>query len=277
MDADQCNDNDNVCKACQPPPSTSNGHIDWSMPCWAARAISVQCSYGPEGLELFEKAQQNPGELTFGRGWWPQPPDVERACMCSSQFAEMALGCATCWEKHGADAEYIHDQALTANATAMDEMMALYCDVDLTPTEDSQNDAMDEVLQDGGVLGESETSATFDDPIGTSTDVSFYFTPSVTGSSAYVVAMPTANSTSGREHSNAWYTYTSLSISDGQIVPTAAAKANEENDEDSGAGANGNSNSEGDTTTAAAGAVQTAMAYPGVGVGALGFVMMAVA
>lgn len=269
---------DCVSNACQPPPSASGGQIDWSIPCWAANAIQMQCNFGPEALEWFKDASTNRNlDPHLTNQWVPQPPELARACLCSSRFAEMTLGCGICCEKHGSEPIVGFNHGLTANETVQNEIMKQYCDLDAEPTKESLGKAFENAVgssPDASLRGakssaaaspSSSSSFSFYDPIGNATDVSLYFTPSVAGSSAYVVAMPTLSaSDDGKRHTNAWFTYTSLPTSGGQIVPTADAASATDEDE--------NAESVGGTTTAAAGAVQTAMAYSGLGIGAFGIV-----
>ena len=76
---------------------------------------------------------------------------------------------------------------------------------------------------EGGDEGSSSSSSSSmqasSDPIGTSTDVSLYYTMSVTRSDAYDLAVPTGPVGN--------VTFTSTRISDGRIVPTAVNDAEE--------------------------------------------------
>lgn len=238
----------------------------------------MQCNFGPEALEWFKDASTNRNlDPHLTNQWVPQPPELARACLCSSRFAEMTLGCGICCEKHGSEPIVGFNHGLTANETVQNEIMKQYCDLDAEPTKESLGKAFENAVgssPDASLRGakssaaaspSSSSSFSFYDPIGNATDVSLYFTPSVAGSSAYVVAMPTLSaSDDGKRHTNAWFTYTSLPTSGGQIVPTADAASATDEDE--------NAESVGGTTTAAAGAVQTAMAYSGLGIGAFGIV-----
>lgn len=91
--------------------------------------------------------------------------------------------------------------------------------------------------------------------------------------------MPTASSDASQtQHPNPWYTYTSLSTSDGLIVPTAfnakRVTASPPSGSQSGAEATGSGAS---TATEAAGAMQTAMVRSGFGAGALGLAAVVLA
>lgn len=249
---------------------------DWTAPCAAVQAIQAQCSWGPDALEWVQNQVQSrmEGEEPefLPDTWEQQPPELVRACYCSSQYAEMVLGCGACLEGHGIDPEA--GSGMTSNTTAMRKWSELFCDVDASPTQEDMSEAFEIALgHDPAVVPMSVTS-TASNTLGNATDVSLYFTPSV--SSAYVVAMATA--TSNGNHSNAWFTYTSLSTSDGQIVPTAIAEKGTGGDGADGSQGSADATESGSgTATAAAGAMQTAMAYSGFGAGALGFAMLAFA
>jgi len=92
-----------------------------------------------------------------------------------------------------------------------------YCDTSYTPdrgwyqaSRGAQVVAMDQATTH--VFG--YRTSPFSDPIGTSTDVSIYYTMSVTRSDAYSLAIPTA--------SNGSVTFTSTRKSDRYIIPTAS-------------------------------------------------------
>jgi len=265
--------------ACYPRSLTQ---IDWEAPCPAVQVIQAECTWGPEaGQKLKDMLTKslNGEEPTAGisEDWEQQPLDIQRACLCSSSFAEMVLGCGACFEGHGASPAELPTYWANNNATAVRAFTELYCKADVEITDDIGMEAFDILLgqsdsedYSGSTISSSAT-ATASDTLGTATDVSLYFTPSV--SNAYTVDMPTASSSADQtQHANAWYTYTSLSTSDGLIVPTAFdGKRVTASPPASGSGADATA-SGGSTATAAAGAMQTA-----VGAGALGFAALAFA
>lgn len=263
------------------PPKSAAGHIDFSMPCWAMRAIEWQCFNGPDAFEYFRTRYENLGSRSKDsmQGWEFQSPEVIRTCLCSSQYADMLFGCGSCHKEHGLPTRMMRSDQVTLNSTLLQDAMRKYCDADTTPTEDGMDDAMLEVLgspydPDLQSSDAAETSASsFHDPIGNATDVSLYFTPSMTGSAAHIIDMPTASFGEGETRSNGLYTYSSLPTSDGQVVPTAQAVNYRDNDNSGDDGAESISG----TTTAAAGAMQTAKAFSGAGVGALGLAMLVIA
>lgn len=272
-----------LASACYP---RSNTQIDWEAPCPAVQVIQAECTWGPDAgkrlKDMLTRSMNGEEPGSISEDWEQQPLDIQRACLCSSSFAEMVLGCGACLEGHGAGPSDIPTYWANSNATAVQEFTKLYCAADVELTDENGSKAFDILLgQDEYVPGSSSSSvsttatATPSDRIGTATDVSLYFTPSV--SSAYTVDMPTASSSADQTHANAWYTYTSLSTSDGLIVPTAfnAKKVTASpSASQSGADATGTG---GSTATAEAGAIQTAMAHSGFGAGALGLAALAFA
>jgi hypothetical protein len=258
-------------------PGILNNQTDWSAPCPAMQAIQGQCTWGPDALEAVKRMINSQGSDTdlIDETWEMQPPELMRACLCSSQYEDMVLGCGACLAGYGLRQSSVRRLGITSNATIMGEWSKLYCDASKTPNEDSFSDAYEIISGDADDSDDSSDSSSVSlaatATISRATAVSIYFTPSV--SSAYIVDLPTASSSANQSHPNAWYTYSSLSTSDGQIVPTAvAAKA-------SGGGGGGSSESGdstasgGSTTAKAAGAMQTAM----VGAGAIGAAVFALA
>ena len=127
---------------------------------------------------------------------------------------DATLGCWACSRAHegtGSDVDDGRDLETFVHAT-----MARYCDVSYTPTQSFLEfyfQAEGETFGGRGVYSSSSSSTSASDPIGTSTDVSLYYTMSITRSDAYDLAVPTG--------SDGNVTYTSTRTADGQIVPTA--------------------------------------------------------
>lgn len=92
-------------------------------------------------------------------------------------------------------------------------LMQDYCDASYTPTK-GWSSIFIEAQTGAWSLWGTGGMRHYSDPIGTSTDVSLYYTMSVTRSDAYNLAMPTA--------SNGSVTFTSTRVSDWYIVPTAS-------------------------------------------------------
>jgi len=266
-----------IAAACYP--GYFESKIDWTAPCPAVQIIQADCTWGPdlrEKLQDFFALQaseaEDPQAGMVSENWQQQPLELQRACFCSSQYADMVLGCGACLAAHGLEQAEMASYLATSNATAVQEFETMYCNATVEPTGDDSVAAFDVLFgQDEATTASRSVSSTASDTLGNATAVSLYFTPSV--SSGYTIAMATASSSADQSHPNAWYTYTSLSTSDGLIVPTAIAEET--------TGANGNSGSQsgdgaaatGSTTTTAAGAAQTAMA--GFGTGALAVAALA--
>jgi hypothetical protein len=259
-----------LAEACYP--GFSEQKIDFTAPCAAIQVIQAECVWGPEAGEWIKnqlgKPPSSDGPEFISEDWEQQPLDVQRACLCSSQYSNLALGCGACFESRGVELADMVVYMATSNATTVQEFEKMYCAADVEPTLDNRVEAFDILLgQDYDYTKPRPTaSATASDSLGNATAVSLYFTASV--SSAYTVDMPTASSSASQTHANAWYTYTSLSTSDGLIVPTAMSlKSVTASPPDASASGSGAGDS---TATAEAGAMQTAMAHSGLGAGALG-------
>lgn len=232
-------------------PHNSSDMLDFNAPCNALRAIQAQCMIGSDGLKYLNPQHadeyDDPDQL---------PVETQRACICQSQHTDMMIGCFACFKEHGStNVEFV------TTPDKIHSFMEDYCDAD-KPARDYANAIIELAPEDEDDTSSTTSSAssaatTFTDPIGNTTDVSLYYTPSVTGTAAYIPAVPTP------ESSGANATYTSTSTSDGQIVPTAAGASG--NDE----GAGSEETSGGSTTESDSGAMQTAMAQAGA-VGAMG-------
>jgi hypothetical protein len=204
---------------------------------------------GPRGVSAHAKYWGDLGLGFIPEDWREQPPELQRACYCSSQYEEMILECGACIEAYGGDESALWAMSVTRNATVFREAWSEYHGVDATPMEDGFRFAP-------GSHAQTETSSS---PLGNATEVSLYYKPSI--SSGYTVALPTASSNVSQTHANAWYYMSSLSTLDGEIIHMAVATqsavvSSKGNDESSDATA-----SSGSTTTAGAGAMQTAMAF----------------
>ncbi|EME48038.1 hypothetical protein DOTSEDRAFT_105468, partial [Dothistroma septosporum NZE10] len=196
-------------------PTNSTGYPDWSAPCNAAQAIEVQCMYGEAYFQQLLTQYGAGGSLTKRQSSDSgddqdapmQSNATQRTCICQSQFWDQASGCADCFKTHGASEA---DAGLTNNDIA--SLSSQYCAASTTPT--LGLDQWFFQYAQSAISTSATTSAassSFSDPIGNKTDVSLYFTPSVTGSAAYVVAQATGS------------TMSSASAVSGQIKATASA------------------------------------------------------
>jgi len=189
-------------------PHNATGHLDFNAPCNQAMAILTQCSYGPRALENLTLPFPSGTWPGFNPGWQKQSPETERTCIRQSQLTDVCVGCARCTKSHQL---YPQRENIEESIHAA---MQRYCGVDYQVAQSFSEfyfGFANEFYFDSDVPLGSYTA----EAISTSTDVSLYYTLSVTRSDAYDIAMPTPNSSGGN------VVYTSTRIEDGQIVPTA--------------------------------------------------------
>lgn len=194
-------------------PHNATGNLDFNAPCNQFEAIMDECSYGPRALDLLSQPRDTTPNYV-GPEWQEHSPETQRACICQSQMADVASGCAVCFKAH----EHPYMPRLI-NGLYHPTMFQQYCDADFTVTQgfaEFSNEAW-ENRRPGPGEEESYDAPYTGEPLSTSTEVYFYYTLSVTRSDAYGIAVPTPDSAGDA-------TYTSTRISDGQIVPTAQAE-----------------------------------------------------
>lgn len=258
---------------------TPNNYPDWSAPCNAITAIVYQCQYGPDifqqlNISYHDSPYGEDGSDTITKLRRRQnsdsdpvelDPATQRTCICESQFFEQAKGCADCYRAHGGE-EY----ASELGTDDLPGMSSSYCAASATPTQGFAD------YFEGAVSTSSSTASQthISDPLANKTAVSLYFTASVTGTPAFIVAQPTmpANGSSN----GTIVSYTSSNVIGGQIVPTASGNngaARSGGSSEGGSGASGAAASGSGTGTSSAGAMETAA----VQAGALGFVGFAAA
>ncbi|KAK5131993.1 hypothetical protein LTR08_000413 [Meristemomyces frigidus] len=196
-------------------PTNSTGDPDFNAPCNAVEVLTAECVYGTADLDSINSSLESGEDLSMLSN------ATQRICVCESQFFDQLQGCEACYTGHGFG-EYID-----ITPSAISSLSAQYCAVTNTPTLGLAY-VLFGIATDyqSGVLTKSSTStvSTFSDPIGNKTDASYYFTPSVTGSAAYIVPAQTTSSASGSGSTTGSESAvsTSLSTSGGQIVPTAS-------------------------------------------------------
>jgi hypothetical protein len=146
-----------------------------------------------------------------------QSNETQRVCLCQSEFWDQAAGCFACYRGHGG--EMIAGVG-TLDKRALVSISSQYCQATATATAGladylfSVVASIQPTVTDAPKASGSHTSVSFSDSIGNHTEVSYYYTPEVTGSAAWMVNPP--QETSGHVE------YTSTSIRDGQIVATAS-------------------------------------------------------
>ena len=244
-------------------PRNATGSPDFAAPCNQIAAIEAQCSYGSKALEFISLPFDSDEYTDFNDAEWQEAmtsPETERACICKSQIIDATLGCLTCMTAHKVpDINYDADTF----GDFIHTMMGQYCNTSYTPTQsfiefssDAQEAAFGEGdfgSEDGMPEGGDVSTSYASDPIGTATDVSLYYTMSVTRSDAYDIAVPTPATSGGN------VTYTSTRTSDGEIVPTAEAAR-----ESSGSGGSSGSGSDAASSTSSADS-GAATGYAGAG------------
>lgn len=203
-------------------PSNASGYPDFDAPCNAVQRITAACMYGAAGLGLLTggtsdstaTGEEDPPELSNS---------TQRTCICESQFFDQTNGCEDCYKGHG----FGQDGDVTG-PDVFSSLSSQYCAVTYTPTVGIADflDAYAATAQSTqSTAASNSTGFTLSDPIGNKTAVSYYFTPSVTGSAAYLVAeatdsASTSGSVSGSGSGSAMST--SMHTSNGQIVQTAS-------------------------------------------------------
>lgn len=208
-------------------PTNASGSPDLNAPCTALQLITAECVYGPAGLQQVLGNNDPEGTYGFENNAPTLSNSSQRTCVCESQFYSQALGCNECYKAHGAPPSgingYLSEDFLSSASSS-------YCAVTNTPTV-----GFAEVLYAyatgsyaSSIVAAASTASstsTFSDPLGNRTAVSLYFTPSVTGSAAWVVAEATesASAMSASGSGSVLSLSQSTMTSDGQIVATADA------------------------------------------------------
>lgn len=258
-------------------PSNSSGMPDMNAPCNAVQAIYFGCLYGPSYLTTAlsamrasdvrsaMKKRQSSNDDDESSLFPMQKPETQRTCFCESQFWDQTLGCEACFAKHGGlDADIV-------DAKQMSTLSSSYCAVTAKPSV-----GLGEYLL--SYSKEAQTTSvpsSFSDPIGNKTDVSLYYTPSVTGSAAWFVAEATGGS-------SGMASFSTTKTSKGQIVATATGNvksgdgdkdSSDNNNKDSKA--SGSAGSSGSSTTNAPNSAQTPFVAAAAGlIGVAGLVAM---
>lgn len=197
---------DSVCS-----PSNATGYPDLEFPCNAVQAIQAQCIYGTTGLDII-MGDENPSPSSSAQKRQSSPDDslpkaqsnaTQQVCFCKSEFWSLTAACASCYSAHGD-----HELEKSAGKSAVESLSEKYCAASATPS----LGLADYLFQFAGDFEASSSPKTskFKDSIGNKTEISYYYTASVTGSQAWVVADPTA---------------TSGVVKDGQLVATASANS----------------------------------------------------
>lgn len=238
------------------PSTNATGLPDFNAPCNILRAISAQCQYGPRGLDRVTSP-----DVTAASLGEPQSPETERTCLCQSQFLDATLGCNACKATLPTSGDVEHKALLLPDYDTWSDFgkgaMARYCSLEYTPDKaylDFWTDFLEEAMDvDYGKAQASSLAreASSSSPPATrssltpttSSDVSLYYTMSVSGSAAYSLSMPTPESSRNEA------VYTNTYTSDRQIVPSGMAEGGLDSDSDSSS--DGSNDEEASTTLSA--------------------------
>ncbi|KAK5738183.1 hypothetical protein LTR17_006213 [Elasticomyces elasticus] len=244
-------------------PTNTTGYPDFNAPCNQIQAITLQCMYGAAGLSAL---QGDVPDASYGSDDEDNSVETvsnttQQECICQSQWFNIAAGCNDCYHAHGASGgdNIVGDLAPSLFAS----LSSSYCAVTNTPT--MGFDMVVYGLATGSVasslasVASTASPSTFSDPIGNQTAVSYYYTPSITGSAAWVLAQATSSATSGSADGSDSASQTasgsgasetaSVATSNGQIVATAAAQTSSGSATGTASGASGTAS----TTSASAG------------------------
>ncbi|KAK0891601.1 hypothetical protein LTR02_013919 [Friedmanniomyces endolithicus] len=218
----QQQENDYLQQVCVP--TNATGDPDYNAPCNQVQAISAKCVYGPSWASVLNAQATSNGNTSYDSPTM-QSNGTQRNCVCESQFWSLVQGCNDCYNAHGGVQEGLVG---TAAVSIFGSVSSSYCAVTNTPTLGFA-DVLYGIATAPGANATSSPATAFTDPIGNQTAVSYYFTPSVTGSSAWVVAQATGSASSGTASGSASGSGSassqsaSVATSNGQIVATGGA------------------------------------------------------
>lgn len=237
---------EHLLEACEPLNHTGKHNLN--TPCGVEASIQMQCIYSASP----EKAALPDYEFPFRN-----TPMVSNAtlrdCLCQTHIFEIIKACSACNKAHGGLEGFGWE-----TDDSYDSARSTYCAASATPTLNFADFMSSALASRETKHAHSTKCSSFSDPAGSATDVAVYYTPSIPLSVANRVALPMPTETGQNATS-----YTSLYVSDGQIMPTPTT----------GHEHGGHRNKKGqDNATSTAGAVPTAR----LAVGALGFAAMAV-
>lgn len=224
-----------------------------TLPCNAIDAIRYECLLGPKiGLPYFIARSQGKQEFTvdgqtikiYGNNFEPHElgNSTQRDCICMSQYFDQSAACRQCYARHG-DTQLEHLGTYGGlsfeDARVERQFSSSYCAATNTPTADFVHevrsfppaqpptttnpwngyatdipDAYESSIEEAA---DATSTDIFRDPLANKTDVSLYYTPSVTGSAAYVLGGPTNTADAGTSDF-----FSTTNVVDGQILPTAS-------------------------------------------------------
>lgn len=184
-------------------PTNSTGYPDLNVPCNSLSRTQQLCVYGEQVRAIVDGPNLNDYDKVMRQ----QSFTYQRDCICQSQLFDQMRGCMAC------------QQALSGGSgpifapSAIESFSSEYCAVAPTPLRGYTAAINSFIASATEEMDYSTISQSPSQAVMTKTDVSLYYTPAVTGVSAWDVGLPAGSSA----------TFTSLRTSGGQIVPTAAA------------------------------------------------------
>jgi hypothetical protein len=178
-----------ICRPLHP-----NGTADLNAPCNQADLIAQQCIYGAPALaEITAVATAQSGNYPIG-GDDPETPTfsnaTQRDCVCGSRWFQAQVACGDCQTAHGEFGDTNTSNAVLVSYES--SFSASYC----ASTNMPSLGFVDVLIAKAtGELASATTTVTqtslYTDPVGNNTALSLYYTPSVTGSAAYIVPQGT--------------------------------------------------------------------------------------
>ncbi|KAJ8605469.1 hypothetical protein MRB53_041414 [Persea americana] len=174
-----------------------------NLPCVALLAVTTECESG----NAYNGSINTGNDKVNARD--------QQTCFCQSQFFSLVNGCTSCYDKHGLS--NVVTGGPNPNSSAIASFSSSYCQYTNTPTAGFEavfTNAFPTLKPTGHFNPTATTTSvpTFSDPIGNKTDVSYYFTPSV--SKEQLTAVPTTGGSTTKISTN----------TAGQIVATATGK-----------------------------------------------------
>jgi hypothetical protein len=153
-----------------------------SRPCEVAEVINYQCVTGLDWDVNADQQDQVASECWDTQGC--QSPDFQRTCYCQSQYIDTMIGCHLCALEHGGGGL---PGLNSFDWNQLVEIMDEYCDPTFTPTAAFAN-----YILPAYSAVESTSSTSFSDLLGyKKTEVSRYYTPSMTGVEAWSTSLST--------------------------------------------------------------------------------------
>lgn len=194
-----------VCLGYNPETAPEDFVPDFNLPCYAINYIEQECLYGSVAAQQMFNTSNNDTYYSDNEN----SPRDQQICFCQSQYFDQLDGCYDCLDKHGL-LKFLDDANDLPAPSAISSFSASYCQATNTATV-GFDEALESAFPESSASSSygtgirsysSDLSPTysFTDPIGNKTDVSLYFTPSVTGTAAYAFSEASPTGSSSRAH-----------------------------------------------------------------------------